>query len=361
MTGAEVESIDDAIDLICSGFAGAQRLTEAVADGAIGATLLVETGPGRILASAAAQVAKVPAISLQSGFTDAENSSSVAAALFAAGALGQPKPLFAGRPARPVDIWRDQVFITNPCQVAPQLPVAAEGASADLVVAEPAAAEPAVAEPAVAEPAAAEPNVAEPAAAEFAAAPVLEHDITSKRDEFERRLPTRSPVDATPGEAESAAVAETAAAEVPLPETDSAAAPETSAAEVPVPDADSAAAPETSADAPVPDADSAAARKHPPTPRSPTPIRPRPRKHPPTPRSRPTLRSWRASGKPGAAGKPAVVGKPVVLGQPVASGQAEGSRRARSCRWPQRHRPLSRRQRPHPTRLLCHRARLRDR
>jgi enediyne polyketide synthase len=312
MTGAEIDSIDDAIDLICSGFAGAQRLTEAVADGAIGATLLVETGPGRILASAAAQVGKVPAISLQSGFTDAENSSSVAAALFAAGALGQPKPLFAGRPARPVDIWRDQVFITNPCQVAPQLPVAADGVPADLPAAEPTVADPAVAEPTVDEPAVAGPTVAEtaaaePAAAEFAAAPVLEHDIASRRDEFERRLPTRSLTDAAPvPDAESAAVVETSAAEVPVPDAESAAVVETSAAEVPVPDAESAAVAETAAaDVLVPDADSAAT---PETSAADTPV--------PADAAKPA-----PSGKPGATGKPAIVGKPVVLGQPVVPGK----------------------------------------
>ena len=148
LTGAEIESVDDAIDLICSGFAGAERVADAVADGAIGATLLVETGPGRTLASAA-EACRVPAISLQSGFADPMHSARVAAALFAAGALGQPKPLFAGRPARPVDIWREQVFITNPCEVT----AAADEPATDLAAAE--------------------------------------HHISSKRGEFERRLPVR--------------------------------------------------------------------------------------------------------------------------------------------------------------------------
>ncbi len=35
------------------------------------------------------------------------------AALFAAGAIGDAQPLFAGRPSRPIDLWRDQVFITD--------------------------------------------------------------------------------------------------------------------------------------------------------------------------------------------------------------------------------------------------------
>ena len=81
MTGAEIDSVDDAIDLICSGFAGAQRVTDAVADGALGATLLVETGPGRTLVSAAARRSRMPAVSLRSGFADPMNSARVAAAL----------------------------------------------------------------------------------------------------------------------------------------------------------------------------------------------------------------------------------------------------------------------------------------
>ncbi len=128
-TGAEISSVTEAIDLICSGFSGADKLAEAIGVGAVGATLLLETGPGRQLALAAAEVSRVPAVSLQSGFTDPMSRARVAAALFAVGALGQPQPLFAGIPARPFDIWRDQVFITNPCQVAPQQQEAAPAAS----------------------------------------------------------------------------------------------------------------------------------------------------------------------------------------------------------------------------------------
>jgi enediyne polyketide synthase len=232
MTGAEIESVDDAIDLICSGFAGAERLTDAVTNGAIGATLLVETGPGRILVSAAARALKVPAISLQSGFRDPENSSSVAAALFAAGALGQPIPLFAGRPARPIDIWRDQAFITNPCQVAPRAPTAADARDS--------------------------------AAADSVPASVAEHDIASKREEFERRLPKRlllgeeATADSDPGadalSAETLALpAETPAA---VPDPDPAADATPVAVPDPAADATPVAVPDPAADAtPVADAD----------------------------------------------------------------------------------------------------------
>ncbi len=120
VTGTEVRSIDEAVDLICGGFARADRVADAVADGAAGATLLLDTGPGQALAAAAATV-RVPSLSLRPGFAEPANAARVAAALFAAGALGDPQPLFAGQHARPIDIWHEPVFITSPCEPAPRL------------------------------------------------------------------------------------------------------------------------------------------------------------------------------------------------------------------------------------------------
>ena len=116
MTGAELRSLGEAIDLICSGFAYSGRIDEAVAMGADGATLLLETGPGRMLTDAAVDVSKVPAISIHSAAGDPASAVRAAAALFAAGALARPQPLFAGLPARPIDIWRSPAFLGNPCQ-----------------------------------------------------------------------------------------------------------------------------------------------------------------------------------------------------------------------------------------------------
>jgi enediyne polyketide synthase len=119
MTGRELATSGEVIDLICDGFTGRDRLAEAVIAGAEGATLLVETGPGRLLASTAARVCRVPTVGLGSGSADGADLVWAAAGLFAAGAVGQVQPLFAGKQARPIDIWRDQVFITNPSQGAP--------------------------------------------------------------------------------------------------------------------------------------------------------------------------------------------------------------------------------------------------
>ena len=266
LTGAEVQSVDDAIDLICSGFAGAERLADAVRHGATGATLLVETGPGRPLASAAAGVCTVPGVSLQSGFADPGHSARVAAALFAAGALGQPRPLFAGRPARPVDIWREQVFITSPCEIAPKPAAAAEPEAAE---AAPGAVE------------------AEPAAAEAAIAPDQAggHDISSKREEYERRPPVR-PIVATP--MAGVAAADMAEHAEPEPEPE----PEPEAAEAETASADVATAAPTTEPVAAASATPAASTVPPANPAVP------------------------GSGKPAIVGKPIVLGQPVVLGEP---------------------------------------------
>jgi len=115
VTGTEVGTVDDAIDLICRGFAGSDAVADAVAAGAVGATLMLDTGPGQTLTKAAAS-GRVPTLSLRSGLTDAATSATVAAALYAAGAVGDTTALFAGWQARPFDIGREQVFLASPCE-----------------------------------------------------------------------------------------------------------------------------------------------------------------------------------------------------------------------------------------------------
>ncbi len=140
ITGRELASADAITDLLCAGPGPASRLDQAVAAGAAGASLLVEIGPGRALLAAADRVCRVPAVCIPAGqhgdgaaggtadgaagdaadgTVDGE-AALAAAALFAAGALADARPLFAGRPARPIDIWRDRIFVTSPCQAPPR-------------------------------------------------------------------------------------------------------------------------------------------------------------------------------------------------------------------------------------------------
>ena len=124
-TGRELTSASEAIDLICDGLTGPDRLAEAMTAGAQGAALLVETGPGQLLTSAAARACRVPAVSLDSDAADGAGRVLAGAALFAAGAVGLAQPLLAGRPSRPFDLSRDQVFITGPGPAAPPEPESA--------------------------------------------------------------------------------------------------------------------------------------------------------------------------------------------------------------------------------------------
>jgi len=119
--GREIATADDVADLLCADLDCPTGLEHALSASAIDATLLLETGPGRVLIEAASVLCEVPGVSLGAGSgTDAARA---AAALFAAGALDQPGRFFAGMPWRSIDIWRDLEFITSPCQ-AP-LPAAA--------------------------------------------------------------------------------------------------------------------------------------------------------------------------------------------------------------------------------------------
>ena len=119
-TGTELVDIAAITGLLSADVATNARLSRALTAGAVGASLLLETGPGRTLVTVAGQLCKVPAVSLDGGPDDERHAARAAAALFAAGALSQPGPLFAGRLGRPVDIWREQIFIASPCQPLPQ-------------------------------------------------------------------------------------------------------------------------------------------------------------------------------------------------------------------------------------------------
>ena len=119
ITGTDVAAADDIGALLCAqltspvAFAGALGLATADAD------LLIETGPGQGLSCLAADCCDVPALSLAAGPADDDATAQVAAALFASGAVATLAPLSAARPARPIDIWRERVFIPSPCGTTP--------------------------------------------------------------------------------------------------------------------------------------------------------------------------------------------------------------------------------------------------
>jgi len=113
VTGRDLAASDDVAALLAAQLTSPVRFAEALGMAAADADLLVETGPGQALAALAAGCCDVPAVSLAAGRGDGAAYARAAAALFAAGAITGLEPLLAGRPARPVDIWRERIFITN--------------------------------------------------------------------------------------------------------------------------------------------------------------------------------------------------------------------------------------------------------
>jgi enediyne polyketide synthase len=140
------------------GSPGENSLAAAIAAVSPGTRLLIMTGADQYLttAVAATETRVGPAgtgaarrvVSIEGDPADDGSVAHAAAALFAAGALARPQALYAARPSRPFDIWREQVFLTHPCEASRPEPAAP---------CEPAPPEPAPPEPAPPEPAPPEP------------------------------------------------------------------------------------------------------------------------------------------------------------------------------------------------------------
>ncbi len=132
-TGSEIRTADAIPGLLTAELLNARsaplpglRLAEGVRAGAVGASLLVQIPRDREMSraigqlgggtSAAGRRRPVAMVSIDGDPACGASMASAAAALFAAGALTRPELAYAGTAARPIDIWRDQVFISHPCQ-----------------------------------------------------------------------------------------------------------------------------------------------------------------------------------------------------------------------------------------------------
>ncbi|GAB3159102.1 type I polyketide synthase [Micromonospora sonneratiae] len=97
-----------------------RQLTEPVrfrqALSRIDADLLVEVGPGRILAGLATAAGRT-AVSLDVGAVDDRAVALVTAALWGVGACPSVAPYFDGRFSRHFDLTRQRLFLTNPCEL----------------------------------------------------------------------------------------------------------------------------------------------------------------------------------------------------------------------------------------------------
>ena len=119
ITGAELTADGDLGSMLCSQLTSPVAFAPALEVATADADLLIETGPGQELSRLAADCSDVPALSLAAGRADQDATARAAAALFASGAVPTLAPLFDASPARPIDIWRERVFIPSPCGTAP--------------------------------------------------------------------------------------------------------------------------------------------------------------------------------------------------------------------------------------------------
>ena len=124
---AELLDARSAADQTVTAIPACQRLAAAVRIGARGASLLLQSQPDRDLTRAIGQLdpgrpgagrrRQVAAVTIDGDLAGGRSIARAAAALFAAGALTRANRLYAGNRARPIDIWREPIFITRPSQV----------------------------------------------------------------------------------------------------------------------------------------------------------------------------------------------------------------------------------------------------
>ncbi|MGI9006756.1 MAG: beta-ketoacyl synthase N-terminal-like domain-containing protein [Streptosporangiaceae bacterium] len=135
------ERLSNAIALLGEAVADIGQPVQARRPGAAGRSDLGGEPAGQARPGPAGRQGPIPMVGIDGDPSDDGVVAQAAAALFVAGALTRPASLYAERPSRAFDLWRDPVFLADPCQapLAPPSPASAQ--------AEPAAA-PAEPEPA---------------------------------------------------------------------------------------------------------------------------------------------------------------------------------------------------------------------
>ncbi|MGH3829135.1 MAG: SDR family NAD(P)-dependent oxidoreductase [Pseudonocardiaceae bacterium] len=117
--GRTLTAADSPIELLGEQITAPVRFWDALSEVITNTDLFCEAGPGHTLSALITQSCPIPTVSVDAGNPGDWSLAETAAALFAAGAVPNLSPLFADRPARPIDIWRDRMFLTNPCSTAP--------------------------------------------------------------------------------------------------------------------------------------------------------------------------------------------------------------------------------------------------
>ncbi|MBT2212758.1 type I polyketide synthase [Actinomadura sp. NEAU-AAG7] len=116
VTGAALAPGTDVRDLLRRQITAPVLFAQAVELAAKECDLLVEAGPGRVLTGLAAAVTDVPVLALDPDDERLGGLLQVAGAAFVLGAPVRHGALFAGRPAKPLEIGAAQRFLSNPCE-----------------------------------------------------------------------------------------------------------------------------------------------------------------------------------------------------------------------------------------------------
>lgn len=127
VTGSPVTPDTKPVELLVAQVTSPVRFATAITVAAKDVDLFVEVGPGKALTGLAGQCGRTPVVSTDVGADSARDLFTAAAALFAAGQLRDLGPLATHRFARPFQLGKRRLFLTNPCEPAeePQ-PVRAE-------------------------------------------------------------------------------------------------------------------------------------------------------------------------------------------------------------------------------------------
>ncbi|MEU4249089.1 type I polyketide synthase [Amycolatopsis sp. NPDC026612] len=134
--GRTLTGRDDLAELLGDQLTAPVRFWDAVTGIAPDTDLFCEMGPGHSLSALITAGSSKAVVAVDVGAREDRGLADTMAALFVADALPDPAVAFADRPARPIDIWRDRVFLASPCSTAPPA-LPAESSTAARIVAVP--------------------------------------------------------------------------------------------------------------------------------------------------------------------------------------------------------------------------------
>ncbi|MBI3869321.1 MAG: SDR family NAD(P)-dependent oxidoreductase [Verrucomicrobia bacterium] len=119
VTGAALERETDLRELLCHQVTSPVRFMDALEAALATVSMLVEVGPGNVLAELARGMTELPVTALDAGGASLKGLLRTVGAAFALGAPINTSALFRDRFTRPFDLEWKPKFFANPCELAP--------------------------------------------------------------------------------------------------------------------------------------------------------------------------------------------------------------------------------------------------